>query len=195
MRSFEERKAEVLSRSEAAIVKRKANVKRIMAVVAILSVCVCVFVGYKVMNVPKDPPRLQQPTHSPDLSPNSNKGNGNNNENEPKISPTLAAMIKEQYAAKHAELSNHANATADDILINNYKGFFNGTIVLMVNCDCTSYSKEAHSETVGGVKIEYPDGRSYTVWDGEYFYSLTEAYEKSVLRLKDIEKLAGKNIT
>ena len=46
MRSFEERKAEVLSRSQRAIKKRKNTVRAISGSLCTLVVCVCILVGY-----------------------------------------------------------------------------------------------------------------------------------------------------
>lgn len=190
MRSFEERKAEVLSRSEAAIVKRKANIKRIKTAVATLTVCVSILLGYNVVDNIRNPQ-----TNGENRRPSHICSSPDEQQNELKISPTLAAMIKEQYAEEHAVETAHADITVDDILISNYKGFFNGTMVLMVNCRCESYANKGHFEIVGGAKINYPDGRSYTVWDGEAFYTLKEAYEKSILSINDIEEIATKNIT
>ena len=63
----------------------------------------------------------------------------------------------------------------------------------MLNCKCESYSEEAHTEVVGGVTINYPDGRSYTVWNDNVFYTVAEAYEKSILNIEDIKEIASIN--
>ncbi len=188
MRSFEERKAEVLSRSETAIAKRKANINRIKAAAAILSVCLCIFVGYNAIDNALDAQKKGGAKYDPLKGP-THKWQGGSD----KIFDKAAiAYIKQQYAEKHASESSHIDATVDDIIVCNYRGIINKTFVLMVNCKCESYSKEAHTEVVGGVTINYPDGRSYTVWNGNNFYTIAEAYEKSILNIEDIEKIASK---
>ncbi len=194
MRSFEERKAEVLKRSAEAIDKRKRANKRVITAVSMLVLCVCIFAGYSGMaDIFVGPSKSDGEKVKVDNNDaeNDSYGGGAPEISAPSLSVETVTLIKTQYAeCLKAQGERHKDIAPSNISLTEYTVINNGAVVGMFSCDCCDYDQALWSETVAGVTIHYNDGQSYTVWYNGDFYSLTEAYAVSILTIENLRQIA-----
>ncbi len=226
MRSFEERKAEVVSRSSKAIERRKAARRLIRTASGVIALCLCVAFGLRLAqdgeNLFKgdfflfgNEENASEKTDAPDENyspgdvgeskPMENDGIGEEDNvpeyTEPDASVdgemsggSIMSTLKMSYAKYLSESDDrHKEITGNDIYIERLNALGNGAYAAIFSCDCCGYDLALWSETVGGIEIQYNDGRAFTVWYQNEFYSLQEAYDILILTVEDIKQIAETN--
>lgn len=80
------------------------------------------------------------------------------------LNADIELAIKETHAAYLRNRSPFSNAIADDVLIIDYAGTFNGYVAVMIADLYTDYPAVMREVYIDNVLIQYSDGNSIVIW-------------------------------
>ena len=105
------------------------------------------------------------------------------------LSAEMEAKIKLDYLDFFTK-KWHPEATADDVMIQEYCGTYNDHVAVMINDVFTVHALATGSETVDGVTIHYSDSRRILIWADGDFYRLQTAYDMGLLMKMDLIEIS-----
>jgi len=94
--------------------------------------------------------------------------------------------LKQAYLEKQSKFGVASEMTVEDVYIHDYCGTYHGCVVAKISDPQTLYTTAIYTEEVAGVRFVYPNSNTLIAWNGDDFYTLTEAYENGLLTIFDI---------
>jgi len=108
------------------------------------------------------------------------------------LGPKTEAKMKQDYLESHT-WQFQADATIDDVFVQNYYGTYGDCAVVIIYDGFSAYLTVITSETIDGITITTSDSNTIRAWKNGEFYSLQDAYDLGFLTKSDLKKISEKH--
>ena len=119
--------------------------------------------------------------------------NNNSNNNPPNNTLVICSELSLAIRQSWLEKNPGNDRTVDDLFIHHYFGTFDSASTIYVRVVGSGVGMAIWEETVAGITFSFPVWTPIEVWKDDNFYTLTEAYEKKILTIENLQTIHSRH--